>query len=304
MLFIPFKFDLSLAKVPYVTILVCLLCTGIYTQQYLNEREFEQRSWNYCARKLTTTESMAMQKTFGGASPDVCLGLMFELTLSDDPDSLIRDYAAESRKFAGFNAEDSRLFIEDFLLEKYQGYLLSVPSYQTKALWYVPASWNPVTMVTSTFSHGSWDHLIGNLIFFFAFAAAVELIIGSLWFAGVIIALAFGTNIAYSLAMMSVESPLPTVGLSGIVMGMMAMLTYFLPTAKIRCFYWFLIKIGTVAVSAWLLALIYIGLDVFTLLTQDELGGVNLIAHVSGAVLGFLFALILFQKQKARIAID
>lgn len=304
MLFIPYKFDLSLSKVPYLTILVCLLCIGIYSQQHVNAGEFEKKSYYYCAANLSTVEQMAMNKTFGDASPDTCLDLMFELALSDEPETVIHEYASESDKFAGFSEADSKIFIEDFLLEKYRGYTRSVPAYQTKELWYVPDSWNPVTMVTSTFSHGSWDHLIGNLLFFYAFAAAVELVIGSLALFGVIIAMAFGTNVAYSLAMMSATNPLPTVGLSGIVMGMIAMLTYFLPTAKIRCFYWFLVKIGTMAVSAWILALIYIGVDVYTLLSQDEMGGINLVAHVSGAFLGFALGFAFFRKRKRDIVID
>lgn len=304
MLFIPYKFDLSLSRVPFLTILVCLLCIGIYTQQYRNEAEFQKRSFFYCAASLSTVEQMAMEKTFGDASPDTCLDLMFELELSSEPDVLIREYAAQSDKFAGFSEADSRIFIEDFLLERYSGYKRSVPPLKTKALWYVPDSWNPVTMVTSTVSHGSWGHLIGNLLFFYAFAAAVELIVGPMAFLAVILAMAFGTNITYSFAMMSATNPLPTVGLSGIVMGMIALLTYFMPTAKVRCFYWFLIKIGTVAVSAWILALIYIGVDVYALLSQDEMGGVNLIAHVSGAAMGFLLGFALFRRQKRRIAVD
>ena len=57
-------------------------------------------------------------------------------------------------------------------------------------------------------------------------------------------------------------------------MGMIAMLAYFLPTAKVRCFYWIFVRIGTIAVSALILATVYIGLDIYTLLTQEELGGV------------------------------
>ena len=75
-------------------------------------------------------------------------------------------------------------------------------------------------------------------------------------------------------------------------------------TAKVRCYYWFLIKIGTVAVSAWILALIYVGVDAYTLLSQDDMGGVNLIAHVSGAAIGPLLGFALFQQNKRRIAID
>lgn len=304
MLFLPFKFDLSLSKVPYLTIVVCLVCIAVYSQQFANEIEFQEKSLDYCSRSMTSAQRMALEKSLGSGTAEACVALMFELTVADDPGRVVQDYAANAEKFAAFNEEDSRLFIEDFLNRKYEGYLQSVPAYQTKSLWYSPGSWNPVTMVTSTFSHGSWDHLVGNLIFFFAFAAAVELIVGSAAFLGIILAMAFGTNIAYSLAMSSVENPLPTVGLSGVVMGMMAMLAYFMPTAKIRCFYWFLIKFGTVAVSAWLLALIYIGLDVWTLFSQEEMGGVNLIAHVSGAVIGVLLGITLFRRQRRMIGVD
>lgn len=304
MLFIPYKFDLSLNRIPFVTILVCLVCIGIYSKQYANEADFQKRTIYYCSTALSNIEIMAMEKTFGNASPETCSKLMFELAVSSKPEVLINEYAAESIKFAGFSEADSKIYIEDMLLDKYEGYQRAVPPLHTKQLWYVPESWDPVTMVTSTFSHGSWDHLIGNLLFFYAFAAAVELIIGTLGFLSVILTMAFGTNVAYSLAMMPVADPLPTVGLSGVVMGMIAMLTFFLPTAKIRCFYWFIIKIGTVAVSAWFLALVFIGLDVHTLVTQEEMGGVNLVAHVSGAFLGFTLGAIFFRAQKREIVID
>jgi membrane associated rhomboid family serine protease len=228
---------------------------------------------------------------------------MYELTIADDPEAVIADYAANSRRFAGLGESDSRKYIQQIIADKYRSYRSLVPPLKTRELWYAPQSWDPVTMVTSSFSHGDWAHLIGNLVFFYAFAAAVELIVGTIAFFLVIMAMAFGTNIAYSLAMLHVDDPLPTVGLSGIVMGMMAMLAYFMPTAKIRCFYWILIRIGTIAVPAWILALFYIGFDVFTLLTEDELGGVNIIAHISGAVLGLAMAVLLFREQKRRISI-
>jgi membrane associated rhomboid family serine protease len=114
----------------------------------------------------------------------------------------------------------------------------------------------------------------------------------------------FGTSVSYSVAMMRVEDALPTVGLSGIVMGMIAMLAYFMPTAKVRCFYWFIVKIGTVAISAWILALFFIGVDVYTLLTKDDMGGINLIAHVSGAVIGFVLGVAFFRGNKRAIALD
>ena len=304
MLFFPYKFDLSLKQIPFLTILVSLICLGVYTKQYANESEYAEKTQWFCAKNRTNVARMALEKSIGDSSVSRCVELMFELGVADNPERIIKSYAEHSRSFAGLSDEDSQLYIEDFLLDEFRTYRARVPALTTKALWYAPRSWDPVTMVTSSFSHGSWDHVIGNLLFFYAFAAAVELIVGSLAFFGVIMVMVFGTNISYSLAMLSVQDPLPTVGLSGIVMGMIAMLAFFMPTAKVRCFYWILIKIGTVAISAWLLALVYIGLDVFTLMTQDEMGGVNLIAHVSGAIIGFLLAALFFRRQRREIAIE
>lgn len=304
MLFVPYKFDLDLKRVPFLTIFVALLCLGIYTKQYANEAEFAEKTEWFCAKNRSHVAKMALEKSIGDASAERCVELMFELGVAEAPEELIRGYAENSRRFAGLSVEDSRVYIEDFLLEEYRTYRMRVPALTTKELWYAPQSWDPVAMVTSSFSHGSWDHVIGNLLFFYAFAAAVELIIGSLAFAAVIMAMVFGTSVSYSLAMLSVENPLPTVGLSGVVMGMIAMLAFFMPTAKVRCFYWILVKIGTVAVSAWLLALVYIGLDVFTLVTQEEMGSVNLIAHVSGAVIGFVLAVLFFRRHRREITVD
>lgn len=304
MLFFPYKFDLSLNRVPFLTILISLVCVVIYSKQYVNEAEFAEKTEWFCSKSRSHVAMLALEKSIGDASPMRCVELMYELGVADDPDKIIGEYAANSKSFAGLSDEDSKLYIRDFLDDEYRTYRSRVPTLTTKELWYSPESWNPITMVTSSFSHGSWDHLIGNLLFFYAFAAAVELIVGSLAFTGVIVAMVFGTSVSYSLAMMSVENPLPTVGLSGVVMGMIAMLAFFMPTAKVRCFYWFIIKIGTVAISAWILALVYIGLDVYTLLTQEEMGGINLIAHVSGALIGFLLALTFFRKQRREIAID
>ena len=54
MLFIPYKFDLKLSRIPFLTILVCLVCVGIYSQKYANASEFEKRSLYYCSANLST----------------------------------------------------------------------------------------------------------------------------------------------------------------------------------------------------------------------------------------------------------
>ena len=118
---------------------------------------------------------------------------------------------------------------------QFERYKERTPEYLTAKLWYQPETFNPVTMLSAALSHGSWSHLIGNLFFFFAFAATVEVILGMWRFVLFTVTLAVGTHIAYSLTSLGMEAPVPTVGLSGVVMGMMGMFAWFLPAHGIRC---------------------------------------------------------------------
>ena len=301
MLFFPYRFDLHLNKFPWLTVLIALVCCGVYWQQFANELEVMDRTSSFCGNGLSTIERMALDKATGESGRMACEELMYTLLTAEDSDARIDRIAADSERFAGLDLAASRDYVSQAINSMYARYRQLVPEYQTRELWYAPESWDPRTMVTSTFAHGDWMHLLGNVIFFYAFAAAVEVIIGSGAFLLVVLVLALGTNVAYSLAMMQVDNPLPTVGLSGVVMGMIAMLAYLLPTARIRCFYWMILWFGVIAAPAWLLAVAYIGLDVVTLWKADDLGGVNLVAHVSGAAIGFLLAAVFFRRVRAEI---
>ena len=57
-------------------------------------------------------------------------------------------------------------------------------------LWYQPHSWDVWHMITAAFAPVSWGHVTGNLSFFLAFAATVEVILGPTLFGAVILALA------------------------------------------------------------------------------------------------------------------
>ena len=81
-------------------------------------------------------------------------------------------------------------------------------------------------------------------------------------------------------------------------MGMMGLFAYLLPRGKIRCYYWFIILFGSVAVPAWALALWYIGGDIYALFAAEDHGMVNVMAHVTGGIAGYLFGIIFLQKVR------
>jgi len=53
-------------------------------------------------------------------------------------------------------------------------------------------------MLDSQFAYADLGHLAGNLLFFFAFAASIEIVLGSIVFAVIAIGLSIITSLAYS----------------------------------------------------------------------------------------------------------
>ena len=173
----------------------------------------------------------------------------------------------------------------------------------TDTLKYYPASWNPLNMVTSIFAHGSWTHLLGNLIFFLAFAPALEALIGStLRYIALMLFIALVTGVSYSIATLigSIEA-LPTLGFSGVVMGMIGLSAYMMPLARIRVFGWFILFWKIFYVPAWILALFYIGLDLLEMISAESYGGINLVAHVAGGLAGYGFGFVWLKQRREEI---
>ena len=179
-------------------------------------------------------------------------------------------------------------------------FTLQLGSSITGSLMYYPQSWNPIKMVTSAFAHADFGHLFGNLIFFMAFAPALEILIGSwLRYLGFILFVAVFTGISYSVStLLGSQNPLPSLGLSGVVMGMIGLSAYLMPHARIRVFAWFVFFWKTLYVPAWILALLYIGLDLWAMISRDHFGGINLVAHVFGGVGGYLFGVLWLGERR------
>ena len=156
-------------------------------------------------------------------------------------------------------------------------------------------------MLSAAVVHGSWFHVIGNLLFFFAFAATLEMLLGGTVFVAVLLALAVLSHSVYSVATLTLANALPTVGLSGVVYGVMALFVFFLPRVRIRCFLWVIIFFKRFSVPAWTLVLAFVGFDVFQLLFTEVNSEINLAAHVGGAAFGYLLGVAFFRNKRQTI---
>jgi membrane associated rhomboid family serine protease len=186
------------------------------------------------------------------------------------------------------------------LEDEWRSFNAMVPDNPDHAFAYYTDSWNPWAMFTSAFAHGDWMHIIFNLFFFVAFAATVEALAGPAMFAIAIVTISLFTGIFSSVSAYAAGEHYWTLGLSGVVMGMMGLFTCLLPRGRVRCYYWFIILFGSVAVPAWALTLWYVGGDVVRLFTNDDHGVINVMAHVTGGIGGYLFGIAFLRGARTR----
>jgi membrane associated rhomboid family serine protease len=93
---------------------------------------------------------------------------------------------------------------------------------------------NWLTPVTSMFLHGSWGHLLGNAMFLWVFGDNVEDVTGPERFLAFYIIC--GLAAAALHVALSPASPIPTVGASGAISGVMGGYLVMFPKARVRMF--------------------------------------------------------------------
>lgn len=242
-----------------------------------------------------------MARIADARSDSACFDVLLDIDTSQDPAEAIRKMAHGMKPLVGLSAEDSRSYVLDKLTEEFRLYQIRVPTYPDNEFAYYTGSWNPIAMVTSSFTHGSWPHIIFNLIFFYAFATTVEVLIGGFSFIAVIVAISIFSGVFSSMAAGLISEHYATLGLSGVVMGMIGLYAYLLPSGSIRCYYWFIVIFGSVAVPAWALAVWYIGWDVYNLFANVDNGVVDVMAHVTGGAAGYLYGVTFLRARRREI---
>ena len=301
MLFFPYKVDINLRRLPLLTILICIVCLVVYYFQYKNNVLIERAAYKFCETNKERLFGIVVEKITPPNTARNCAKLLYSIHSSDKPELKIMSLADDYHVFDSLNFAQGKALVVNILNEEYGKFEKTAPQSLTSQLYYVPQSFSFINMVTAVISHGSIIHLLGNLFFFFAFAASVEIVVGMFAFAVIFLSLAIGTNLSYSAVMFSNLDALPTLGLSGVVMGMIGLFVFLLPTARIRCFFWFLVIVRILHIPAWILAAWYVSWDLFQLYSTQGESNVNLVAHISGAVIGLMVGLLFYRHRRPKI---
>jgi membrane associated rhomboid family serine protease len=147
---------------------------------------------------------------------------------------------------------------------------------------------NALTPLTSMFLHGGWMHLLGNLLFLWVFGRAVEDSMGRLRFLAFYVLCGLGAAIAQ--VAIDPASPIPVVGASGAISGVMGGYLLLYPRVRVHL----LVFIFVLRVPAWAMLLWWVGLQLVSGLPQllsvdpQVSDGVAVWAHIGGFATGLV----------------
>jgi len=184
-------------------------------------------------------------------------------------------------------------------------YWLTIPDDYALALFFqrwglVPAAvvqgYGPQTVITSMFLHGGWMHLAGNMLFLYIFGDNMEEEMGH----GRFLAFYLVAGIAAAALQIASEpaSPIPMVGASGAIAGVMGGYLLLFPKAKVDVLFIFIIFFRIFAIPAWIVLGVWIGAQVFNgAVTPTGNGGVAYLAHIGGFGGGLILTIPLWLRR-------
>ena len=144
------------------------------------------------------------------------------------------------------------------------------------------------TILTSAFMHGGWLHIIGNMVFLWAFAPPMEEAMGPVKFLIFYLLGAIAAAAAHIYGDQS--STIPIVGASGAVAAVMGAFLVTYPRDSIRTLV-LTPAVRVIYIPAIILIGLWIILQVVSVSTEPQqanAGGVAYLAHIGGAAFGII----------------
>lgn len=154
-----------------------------------------------------------------------------------------------------------------------------------------------ITLLTSMFLHGSWLHIIGNMVYLWTFGPEIEDRMGRgryllFYFVGGFVAM-------FVQVAASPYSRIPTLGASGAIAAVMGAFIVTYPRDRIRSVLIILIFISIARIPAVLLIGFWFLIQLVDAgaVTKVDAGGVAYMAHIGGFLFGVIAAR-LFERQR------
>lgn len=159
-----------------------------------------------------------------------------------------------------------------------------------------------ITILTAMFMHGSWSHILGNMIFFWAFGPEIEDAMGRVRYLGFYLLGGEGAMLAQVAA--APHSTVPNLGASGAIAAVMGAFLVTYPRDRIRTvlIIFIFIKVtfipACVLIGFWFLTqLVHAGA-----VANVQTGGVAYLAHIGGFIFGVVTAR--FFEDRRRVGLQ
>ena len=145
-----------------------------------------------------------------------------------------------------------------------------------------------ITVLTAMFMHASWSHIIGNMVFLWAFGPEIEDAMGSTRY--VIFYLLSGIVAMLAQVFVDPGSTVPNLGASGAIAAVMGAFLVTYPRDRIKSLLVIFVFVRVTFIPAGLLIGIWFLIQLVSLGTvaQSQSGGVAYVAHIAGMLFGAL----------------
>ncbi len=148
-----------------------------------------------------------------------------------------------------------------------------------------------LSSITYIFLHGSWLHLIGNMIYLYIFGDNIEDCLGKKKY--LLFFVLCGCFAGFSQAFINMNSNIPMIGASGSVFGILGAYFILFPKAKIKV----LLFIIPFNISSMYLIGGYVFLQFLLLDTKSSDESIAYIAHIGGFFSGIILIKILIKRK-------
>ncbi|QEE36284.1 rhomboid family intramembrane serine protease [Octadecabacter sp. SW4] len=151
-------------------------------------------------------------------------------------------------------------------------------------------------LLTHMFIHGGWMHIAGNMLFLYVYGDNLEEEMGHVGF--LLFYLGCGLVAGYAQYLMAPTSPIPMVGASGAIAGVMGGYLLLFPKAKIDVLVFLLVFIRIIPIPAFIMLGLWFGLQLLNGVGTSPLGGgVAYWAHIGGFVAGLVATVPLWLRR-------
>jgi membrane associated rhomboid family serine protease len=144
---------------------------------------------------------------------------------------------------------------------------------------------HPLQWITSNFLHADFFHLLGNMVFLWAFGLVVEGKLGWWRFTTIYLGMGIVQCALEQLCMLGADGG-GSLGASGVIFGLLAMAMVWAPQNELNCIFLLGLRPISFEISIIALSMIYIGIEIATA-ALEGFGWGSSILHLIGAAVGF-----------------